>query len=202
MAEELVMVSVKMPRTLFVRLQAYAREHRYSVSELLRDGIEWRLGEEADPLAYRFGGTGNTSTGDIDLPADQEQAMRERHQEIMDLLREIHKHQRALQPAHPLPAPVGTVIPVIPPAPAVADALVSTVIPVIPPAPAVADAPPSFDTSKFYLGTLCPKGHNFDRTGMSLLRQHNQRCRECENVSKREKRAREKAEREAQPVAS
>ena len=54
---------------------------------------------------------------------------------------------------------------------------------------------PSFDTSKFYLGTLCPKGHDYHGTGQSLLRKHNQRCRECENTSKRDKRAREKAQR-------
>ena len=45
-----------------------------------------------------------------------------------------------------------------------------------------------FDTTRYRLGKLCPKGHAFDGTGQSLLRQHNQRCRECENESRREKR--------------
>ena len=54
-----------------------------------------------------------------------------------------------------------------------------------------------FDTTKFYLGKLCPRNHDYYGTGHSLLRQHNQRCRECENESRREKR---QAKREAQPV--
>ena len=47
----------------------------------------------------------------------------------------------------------------------------------------------TFDPAKFYLGKLCPKGHDYQGTGMSLLRCHNQRCRECENQAKRAKRA-------------
>ena len=45
-----------------------------------------------------------------------------------------------------------------------------------------------FDTTRYRLGKLCPKGHAFGGTGQSLLRTHNQRCRECENESRREKR--------------
>ncbi|HEY5865304.1 MAG TPA: hypothetical protein VI542_07090 [Candidatus Tectomicrobia bacterium] len=54
-----------------------------------------------------------------------------------------------------------------------------------------------FDEARYYLGKLCPKGHDFDGTGQSLLRKHNQRCRECENESRREERARRKVAREA-----
>lgn len=42
-----------------------------------------------------------------------------------------------------------------------------------------------FDTTRYYLGKLCPHGHDFEGTGHSLLRKHNQRCRECENETKR-----------------
>ena len=49
--------------------------------------------------------------------------------------------------------------------------------------------------ASFTWGALCPKGHGFHGTGQSLRRQHNMSCRECENTAKREKRAREKAER-------
>jgi hypothetical protein len=52
----------------------------------------------------------------------------------------------------------------------------------------------SFDTTRYYLGKLCPKGHDFGGTGMSLLRKHNQRCRECENESRREGRAKKRQE--------
>lgn len=42
-----------------------------------------------------------------------------------------------------------------------------------------------YDTSRYYLGKLCPRGHDYEGTGQSLLRQHNQRCRDCENEAKR-----------------
>ena len=42
-----------------------------------------------------------------------------------------------------------------------------------------------FDTTRYYLGKLCPKGHDYHGTGQSLLRKHNQHCRECENEGKR-----------------
>jgi hypothetical protein len=42
-------VSLKIPQTLLDRVRAYARVHRRTVSELFRDGIEWRLGERKEP---------------------------------------------------------------------------------------------------------------------------------------------------------
>ena len=50
------------------------------------------------------------------------------------------------------------------------------------------DTVPAYDTTRYYLGKLCPRGHDLNGTGQSLLRTHNQRCRECENESRREKR--------------
>ena len=47
---------------------------------------------------------------------------------------------------------------------------------------------PPYDTSKYRLGKLCPKRHDYHDTGQSLLRKHNQRCRECENECKRARR--------------
>lgn len=59
------------------------------------------------------------------------------------------------------------------------------------PALASGEIPP-FDTSRDYLGKLCPRGHDYHGTGQSLLRKHNQRCRECENESRREGRAKKR----------
>jgi len=47
-------VSFKAPREFMERLRGYAKQHRQSVSELIRDGLEWRL-NEGDPLVYRYG---------------------------------------------------------------------------------------------------------------------------------------------------
>jgi hypothetical protein len=53
-----------------------------------------------------------------------------------------------------------------------------------------------FDPTKFYLGKLCPRGHDYRGTGKSLLRKHNNGCPLCLNAMKREKRARQKAARQ------
>jgi predicted transcriptional regulator len=45
-----------------------------------------------------------------------------------------------------------------------------------------------YDPAKFYLGKLCPRQHDYQGTGKSLLRLHNQSCRECGNEQRREKR--------------
>jgi hypothetical protein len=50
-------------------------------------------------------------------------------------------------------------------------------------------ASPSYDTTKFYLGKLCPQQHEYEGTGKSLLRRHNSRCRECDRLSKQAGRA-------------
>jgi hypothetical protein len=47
-------ISLKIPQDLLARVQAYARIHRQSISELIRDGLEWRI-TEGDPRSA--GGT-------------------------------------------------------------------------------------------------------------------------------------------------
>ena len=70
---ELETMSFKAPAELLARVRKYAKEHRQSVSEMVRDGLLWRL--ESDPLAWRYGGqtegavaydgnTGNTHMSD------------------------------------------------------------------------------------------------------------------------------------------
>jgi hypothetical protein len=46
-------ISLKIPQTLLDHVQQYARVHRQSMSELIREGLEWRIGE-GDPLAQRY----------------------------------------------------------------------------------------------------------------------------------------------------
>jgi hypothetical protein len=55
-------ISLKIPTTLLDRVKTYKGRHRQSISELIREGLEWRIGE-GDPLAQRY------ATGDI---AEQE----------------------------------------------------------------------------------------------------------------------------------
>jgi hypothetical protein len=41
-------ISLKMPQELLDRVQTYAGQHRQTISELIRDGLEWRI-TEGDP---------------------------------------------------------------------------------------------------------------------------------------------------------
>ena len=62
---------------------------------------------------------------------------------------------------------------------------------------------PPYDSSKHYLGKLCPHQHDYHGTGQSLRRLHNQGCRECERLGKRAARMARMArmaKRQAQPV--
>jgi hypothetical protein len=53
-----------------------------------------------------------------------------------------------------------------------------------------------YDPTRFYLGKLCPQGHDYQGTGKSLLRRSNQRCWECDKAMKRAIKARQKAARQ------
>ena len=55
--EKPVMVSVRLPRELYERLERYATQYRQSISELVKDGIEMRLDEPADPRSRSAGST-------------------------------------------------------------------------------------------------------------------------------------------------
>ena len=246
-----VTISMRVSKELHTRLERYAKQHRQSISELMRDGIEWRIGE-GDPRSLSVGGStsspqeyyGNTE-GDMlaEIRADNERVLQEvlhgfaqQESQIESLLRVLEQRlplgnnganysnttidNTVIQSEHREQVPTtgeeparGTAFIENMPLVAEAGADVETAYygnTVIYQAhvlqaaqnPALARGEvPTFDTSKFYLGALCPKGHGFHGTGQSLRRQHNMSCRECENTAKREKRAREKAERDAQPVA-
>lgn len=51
---------------------------------------------------------------------------------------------------------------------------------------------PDFDTSRFYLGKLCPKGHRWRETNYSLRHVRRSDCRECAVVRRRLHRQRTK----------
>jgi hypothetical protein len=48
---------------------------------------------------------------------------------------------------------------------------------------------PPFDHTKYVLGKLCPRGHDYHDTGTSLLRRANSGCLECDREKARERRA-------------
>ncbi len=58
--------------------------------------------------------------------------------------------------------------------------------------PPDAHAPP-YDQTKFILGRLCPRGHEYGTTGRTLLRMPGFHCRQCENELARERRKAQRA---------
>ena len=48
--------------------------------------------------------------------------------------------------------------------------------------------PLGYDPARFVLGRLCPRGHAFGDTGLSLRRRHNQSCVTCATEQQRERR--------------
>jgi hypothetical protein len=47
-----VTVSLRVPAEVYERLKHYAYEHRQSVTELLLEGLQWRLDHESDPRQH------------------------------------------------------------------------------------------------------------------------------------------------------
>lgn len=58
----------------------------------------------------------------------------------------------------------------------------------VPPPDTVSDA--SYDATKFYLATLCKRGHDWRGTGQSLLRRQNSNCVVCQRELQRAREAR------------
>lgn len=43
---------------------------------------------------------------------------------------------------------------------------------------------PQFDSTKFYLGKLCPRNHEFEATGKTLRRKNKRTCPKCETLGR------------------
>ena len=163
--ERPVTISLRLAHDLYDRLEWYAQRHRQSVSELVRDGIEMRLAVQADPrwqtAQEQESYYDNTVLQKLATPAHM----------LDDRIPFDDDHM-------PVPAPATVAVADMPydnntviqesvpkrrvrkmPATVLQDAQT----------PALAeDAPghsadvPAYDTTRFYLGKLCPKGHEFD----------------------------------------
>jgi hypothetical protein len=187
---ELETVSFKAPVEFMARVRAYAKQHRQSISELVRDGLEERL-NGSDPLDYRYGLDPREEP-----PSESAGESGALYTLITALTAEVQQMRVAMQALEQRVAGQGRVKETR----GITDNTGNTDnanksnmsntenhdIPSYPP----------FDLSKFYLGKLCPKRHDYYGTGQSLLRRHNQSCRECERLSKQAKRQ-AKAQQEA-----
>jgi hypothetical protein len=171
------MLSVRIPRALMERLQQYARQHRLSITDLVRDGVEWRLDQEHVP------GRGGPTPPEAEAP---------------ELLAMLERMQRDLQrltatlpaPAVDTPVPARLAIqkaytPTTAPAGSVRQNAGTTVL--------TPDAP-LYDEAKYHLGVLCKAGHAYGTTGQTMRRIGSNACRECEVERQHKSRAKKRAQ--------
>lgn len=177
--ERPVTLSLRVPRDLFARLEAYRTIHyRQSVTELLLDGLRWRLDEANDPRWPSQNGTqhyGNTSMREEAAPSQPVPQTA-----LIDMALTpgmLDEDEVSPVPGVPLAAlPVASVASAGPPA-----------------EPAL-----GFDAARFFLGDLCKSGHAYARTTQSLRkRAGKQECQQC--CRDRDARYRER-KRQTQPV--
>ena len=92
--EKPVTISMRLPKELHARLEQYATQHHQSISELVRDGLEWRLSEgdprglgaasTKDDEAYYISNTANTL-------ADMRQALARQEAQIQTIVQALER---------------------------------------------------------------------------------------------------------------
>ena len=197
--ERPVTISLRLAHDLYDRLERHAQRHRQSVSELVRDGIEMRLAVQADPrwqtaqeqeLYYD-----NTVLQELATPAHF----------LDDRIPFDDEHLPVSAPATPAVADIShdnnTVI-----QEAVtkhrgrkgqAAAVQQDQSPaLVEDTPGHSDEAPAYDPSKYHLGKLCPRGHEYQGTGQSL--RSNNVAGYCPACNVEDTRARRQARRQAQ----
>jgi hypothetical protein len=207
-------ISLKIPQDLLDRVQAYARMHRQSVSELIRDGLAWRI-TEGDPRS--FGATVPQGTvnhdneyyrnTEIPSSAQEPAELGDVLQAILTTVARQETQIRALAEAieHRADAPISfkysgntTYMPQdlsmahVTRQEAEArqtphtnrDESGNTVLP---------DMEPAFDPARFMLGPLCQKQHDYDGQGHSLRQRGGKHeCVACKNARSREYKERQR----------
>jgi hypothetical protein len=198
---------------LLDRVQAYARMHRQSISELIRDGLEWRI-TEGDPRSLGDPGRQTTAYetdeyyGNTVIHADDQAP---EHigvlQAILTALARQETQLRTLTQAlehrtgTPGVAESATKTPARPRAPRrLQEPTIEAQTPQTAPphhddnGPTVLqDTGPTFDAARFMLGPLCQKQHDFDGHGHSLRQRGGKHeCVTCKNARSREHKERKR----------
>jgi regulator of replication initiation timing len=202
---EVETLSFKAPKEFVERVRTYAKEHKQSVSEMVRDGLTWRL--EDDPLGYRYGtvtsgetaheeNTGNTEKvemgveflrGMLSALVEEVRQLRESMQTIEQRLGEPGSMQTPSVTGNTDVTSVNGDMPVA--SMKAQSTLGRTSVRVL----------PEFDPAKYALGPLCEHGHDADGQGHSLRQRGGKHeCRECKNTRSR---AYKERRRQAQPVS-
>jgi hypothetical protein len=175
-----VVVSLRVPRDVYDQVQRYLKMHpRMTLTEFILDGIRLRLETPADPRDM--------------ILSDDNTVIRELQEMIRaEVQAEIGKLQdfmgSAMDALKLSPTPEAAAVPV-----SESSYDNNTVLQ----ERAGQTDIPSYDSTKYVLGKLCPQGHAWGTTGQSLLSIHGHTCKECKNEYKRRKRA---EKRQGQPA--
>lgn len=206
--EKPVTISMRLPKELHARLEQYAAQHRQSISELVRDGLEWRVSEgdlrgfgvasTQDDEAYYMSNTAHAL-------ADMRQALARQEAQIQAIGEALERQAALAQPGPQKTRPVQKpqALQGVEPVQAVQATHGAHHTPPQDPLP-VEDSPPTippYDTAKHHLGKLCPYKDEWGTTGQSLRNADNQ-CLACKARAKAAKDARKRAEREAGRAAT
>ena len=206
---ELDTLSFKAPKEFVARVRQYSKDHRQSVSEMVREGLTRYL--EDDPLSYRYGTVASGETaheGSTGNAVKVEMGVELLHGMLSALVDEVRQLRGTVQALEQRLGEPGSVQA----SSVICNTGNTSVDGDIPVASMEAQSTswqalagedtregiPPYDPAKRKLGKLCPGEHEWGTTGQTLLRLPGLTCPLCEAASKREKR---KAKREAQPVS-
>jgi hypothetical protein len=183
-------LAVKLPAQMIDEVRRYADLHGMSISEVIREGVDIRLHGTQQSSEYNSNTSipaptvtmltrlATTLTSAVDqlrsvcagtiVPEGEEQQItsepQQYHSNTALVVEEYNDN--TLNPASytaPQPEPQSTT--------------------------QQSEACPHFDRTKYLLGKLCKRGHEWGTTGRSLLSVHGHTCKECKVEHKRRKRA-------------
>ena len=209
--KEYVTLLARVPADLAALVKRYAGEHGQSVAALIREGVEWRIGD-GDPrgmglyLAQPIDHSEKVYDTNTDTARGEERGalLRELRAEQVRQGAQLQAVVQALERQTGIPhasrthygqtehvqAPRGEM------------SRPTANVPEVRGEDTRQTGIPPYDTTRYYLGRLCPHQHDYHGTGHSLLRRHNQRCRECERLGKRAAREAKRQATEERPLAS
>ena len=174
--EKPVMLSLRIPRDVADKLKKYADIHRQSVTEVMLDGIRMRLETPADPRDIIL-------SDDNTVMQEVQEMIRAAVQAEMGKLSDFmgsHVSTPGVMPAPEAPAE---------PVPEKAQDDHTGVQ-----ESARQTAIPDYDETKYVLGKLCPRGHDYHGTGQTLRRRPRNACPACDTELTRERRKAQKQE--------
>lgn len=155
----------RIPQELADAVKQYASQHRYTVSELIRDGLEMRL--EAGEVPGR-------STGSRDQGGEVRHEVRPQYVSGQTAHHKGHtkviQDKTKVRPSHVPEVPHGQY--------GMTEVIHHSA---------------DFDATKFYLSDLCKRGHDYQGTGKSLLRKGNANCVQCQRELRQARDARRSA---------